>query len=146
MKKFLVILAMSVSSCAGLKKLEKPLIVTEKSYSIQFDNVWSSVIEFVTNNGMSPKTLDKSSGLVIFEKSTDNDFMKNYFVCESAGILNTFANPLSLNFFIKQSQKNVIVKINLTGSSYATFNGVDKIQKSCYSNGKFEQEVFNNIK
>lgn len=76
MKKVLFVICLSISlvSCGALVNtplkgsyVEKPIEITSKQ---PYEKVWSNIIDLFATKGLSVKLIDKSSGLIISEKTS----------------------------------------------------------------------------
>lgn len=79
MKKVLFVLCLSISlvSCGGLVNvplkgtyIDKPIEITSKQ---PYEKVWSNIIDLFATKGLSVKLIDKSSGLIVSEKTSLKD-------------------------------------------------------------------------
>jgi hypothetical protein len=176
MKKTLLFLcvAFAFSSCGSMVSVplkgnyvEKPIEITS---SKSYDQVWSNVIDLFATKGLSVKLIDKSSGLIVSEKTS---LMNNYsFETENGGLVNPDAyivldkhsisgykqlSPGSVtaewNVRIKAIDNNsTIINVNLTninailnipGNQYAAASVVTFTGKST---GNFEKLIAEIVK
>lgn len=127
-----------------------------------FDVAWGKAIGVLTKYGLSPKIIDKSSGLITSEKVS---FINNYCYENKEGIpanpnsyvvLNnlTVAKPQIIvgewNILLKEKNGKTSVSINLvnlsaTHTSSTTYGGVSTYNYKIASTGVFEKAVGNLI-
>jgi len=143
----------------------------DKPYEIQTDKdyeaTWSNIIDLFAQNGLSIKLLDKSSGLIISEKTS---FIKHYTYENKKGQLihadawivlakPKTSNPMSptditgiWNIRIKKSGTGTLININLTNiDAYAkirptAYIASSEIKYPARSTGIFEQQIADLIK
>lgn len=175
MKYYLILtFVVGLTSCASYQPAKEKKVENEKTFAVPFEKAWTKTIAFVSSNGMNVKTIDKSSGLISFERAYDTDFNSKYMDCGSMvsmskstkekeedakkGVkgsenLKVSDGTVSMNFFMEKiSDKETKLKINTFGKVImlggSGLYGVKAPDQSypCYSNGEFEKEVFNIIK
>jgi len=128
----LILMALSLYSCTlqsvALRGqyLDKPFEITTNR---SFDSVWSSTIDLFAQKGISIKIIDKSSGLIVSEKTS---FLNNYsFEDVNGGIENPNAwvaiNKYKIGSVIYKPQKltgewNVRIKSNGVNTTSININ------------------------
>lgn len=132
------------SACATYQPPAKPKIDNSKTFSLSYDDTWKKIVSYATKNGMNIKTIDKSSGLIAFEKSYDDAASTMYLSCGNVQELSPLAqpvySPITLNItVVKNSEVSTDVNVNLFGR--ISFPSALK-EYQCYSNGSFEKELF----
>ena len=114
---FLIFTCFITVSCFTLKKIplkgryvnEPYIIISEKPY----DEVWSNTIDLFTTQGLSIKLLDKSSGLIVSEKTS---FLNDYtFEDKNGDLENPDASIVIEKYTYKGNNKPVIKPEELTG-------------------------------
>lgn len=167
-----ILLSASVilSSCFGTQKLKgsygnKPYVISSDKPA---EEVWSNIIDFFSQNGISIQTIDKSSGLIV---SNDNDFKdavtfekkdgtlehpKDWVVVERKEIWGNAVMPTVTgrwNIRIKSSpDKKTSINVNLTSikaSYYSTGNKYApamNVPLEARSTGVFEQLIADKVK
>lgn len=144
MKKLVLIIPILLLACSMYKAGEKKDIASEKNFDLPFETVWSRVVSYTTKNGMNVKVIDKSSGLITFEKAYDPYFTQSYLDCGTftAGAA-AGTSPLTLNFSIqKASDKNTSLRINLFQDALLGNGAYASKVGTCYSKGIFERVIF----
>lgn len=162
-----MIIALSLASCSPQmyplkgKYLEKPYRTTS---SKSFDEVWDNVIDLFATKGLSIKLIDKSSGLIVSEKtSLMNDYTYEYkgnlvdsdaYVVVSRVIMaDQDINPESItaewNVRVKPNGSNgSTVNVNLTNiqcSNSTKYKG-GAVYYTAKSTGVFEKTFANMVK
>lgn len=143
-----------------------------EEYSIKsVDEVWSNIIEFFAKGGISIKIIDKSSGLIVSDKTEMTWTYEN----KKGELVNPEAwlviaklidpanqkpvKPESINgewnIRIKQSGEKTLININLVNPTYSTYRvsgGVRSLvaynfKKGLFqSTGEFEKWIYETIK
>ena len=145
--------------------LDKPFeIISEKS----FDEVWSNVIDLFATKGLSVKIIDKTSGLIVSEKTS---FISEYSYEDNNGNLENpdawlaveriyYAGGYSpihpktitgeWNVRIKNGKGgNTIINVNLTNIQAEAYIGTTNSEVVTFkakSTGKFEEIISNLVK
>ena len=170
-----ITVAMLLTSCMTVKPVALKGNYSDKPFEVvsdkQFDQVWSNIIDLFATKGLSIKLIDKSSGLIISEKTS---FISDYTFENSTGGLenpnasiviekkivtgyNQSLKPEKItgewNIRIKENNTGKIgVNVNLTnidatsfiaGSQYSPAQNLMFIGKST---GKFEELITGLIK
>lgn len=137
-------------SCATAPK--KADFINNQTYNLSYDKVWESVVSFFATNGLDLKTIDKNSGLLVAEKSWQDN---SYSDCGSAGMIGVRV-PGSLSKFNvlieKISPKSTKVTVNQFAKSLTKVTSVNPyfgssdVVGDCFSTGKLEKMIFESIK
>jgi hypothetical protein len=146
MKKIILFTAMCffIFSCSVYQPPMQKNIQNQNQYNYSYDLVWDAVINYFADNGLSIKTIEKSSGLIVTEyyktKNIDEDIVDCGTVT-AGGIIND--GEYSFNVRVTKSGEIVVVKINTFYNAKFVFIGENIIH--CQSTGALEQKIFDYI-
>ena len=119
----------------AFKDFKPPEIENSRSFGRSFPDVWSAIIEVLSENQLPFELVDKASGLLTTRAIPDP--LGDTMVCAT-----TFdeANKVSFNIFAKQNPDSTKVRIN------ASFFALrDDAPINCFSNGTLEAWLFASI-
>lgn len=145
MRALLIGLLAVLSGCSTYKPAAFKDVENEKLFNVSYETAWSRIVSYASSNGMNIKTIDKSSGLIAFERAGDSNFSNLHLNCGSGStglVVGAYA-PVTLNMFVqKSSESQTKVKVNLFG--HISFSGMynTHVTHPCYSRGSFENEIF----
>jgi hypothetical protein len=125
-------------------------------YSRNFEEVWTAVIEIISEDNYAVKSTDKLSGLIVIDWMAFIDMAyadcgKGGYDSSSTLFMSNEKNEFEFNIFIKKVKLNLI-KVTIT-CKYRAFWKVEDIYENdykyiwtdCYSTGKLENEIFAKI-
>lgn len=136
-------MALTMIACASTPK---PIAIKKTAgTNLNYDVTWQKIISKLSADGMNIKNVAKDSGLITFEQVADPYFYDAYFDCGKRA-MGSVLKPIALNIFVEKSQPQTKITVNLSGAWAATgMYGHEVASVTCYSTGKFEQELFSAV-
>ena len=173
MKKYLLIICCLIGLCScseftykftKLKNKYQETVMTD-TLNMNYNTVWYKLIDFIADNNINVRILDKESGLIMTEKinfnkkytyedKNGNPLSKDrYIICGNQFQGATQVHPNSVTGFLifqlKQSTKSNILKVNLIDEigvfDYST-NSLSSLNFECVSTGVLEKQIFDSVK
>ncbi len=148
-----------LASCASYKPPKQYKFPKKQTFNLNYDVVWSRVVDWFGSRNTPIKNIDKSSGIITTEYNLGVNEYSNYCDCGKPGGLQHFEELFgNFNVVVRNKSENPVsdnkteVTVNaffkgaLYGYNVATERYVLIGKKDCNSKGVLEKKLFNYIK
>ena len=149
-KLILIFIAFNIFiSCKVYEPPKDYNIEKERSYSMNFDDVWNKIVDWFANNNTPIKNMDKNSGFIATEYKLNVPNRELYVDCGVYGyagpIARNFPIDGNLNVTVREKNNTVTVKVNFFFESKKA-QETYLFTVSCVSTGVLEKELLDYIK
>ena len=143
-------MAFLVIGCASAPQVEVDSFDTVATVESDFDTTWSKLIRFASTNQIGIKTIEKASGLIVFENtSMSPNLIAEYCTNMTVPFLWTLkSGQASGNVTVNDEGGFSTVAVNMsyqTTSEYC-YQGCNYNTTRCDSLGKFETELLDAVR
>ncbi len=115
-----------------------------RTYDKSRDDVWQELVSFFETSSIPVKTQDRGKGVLLAVRKLKRASI--YADCGSSDVSSVHNGTLTVKVTLNSlGAQKTRATVNVTFSAYREFVGISKTAIECFSNGKLEEEILNNL-